>query len=79
MTVEGSSSDQCRFREFICRYAPILYLLLLIVTVLFFLNLVAMLIDTQPADAFIISIMNFALLGTTATGILLILWYCQRD
>ncbi|MCU4751257.1 hypothetical protein OB919_04545 [Halobacteria archaeon AArc-curdl1] len=77
--MEESSPDKGRFWEVICQYSTIFYLLLLVVTALFFLNLVAMLIDTQPADAFIISIMNFALLGTTATGILLILWYCQRN
>lgn len=79
MTGGESSIDGSRFWEFICRYSALLYLLLLVVTVLLTMNVLAMVIDEQPQEAFLISVMNFVLLGTTAAGISIVLWYCNRD
>lgn len=79
MSITNSSSRKAIVREIIQRYATFLYFLLLIVTVLFTLNIVAMILGDQPSESYYISIMNFVLLGGTGAAIIILLWYGQED
>ena len=79
MSITNSSSRKAIVREIIQRYATFLYFLLLIVTVLFTLNIVAMILGDQPSESYYISIMNFVVLGGTGGAIIVLLWYGQED
>lgn len=66
------------FWTIICRYAPYLYLLLLVITVLFLLNVFSLLLAAQETSAYVITVVNFFLLGGTGIGVALVLWNCNR-
>lgn len=67
-----------RFWFNICKYSEYFYMLLIVLTVFALLNAFAMLIAEQSTASFVISVMVFVLLGTTALGIAIVLWQCNQ-
>lgn len=72
------SGEQRNFWSIICRYAAYLYLLLMVVTVLLLLNVFAFLLADQEPGAYVITVVNFFILGGTWVGLALLLWNCNR-
>lgn len=66
------------FWTFICQYAPYLYLLLMIITVLFLLNVLSLVLAAQETGAYVVTVVNFFLLGGTGIGVALVLWNCKQ-
>lgn len=66
------------FWKNVCRYARYYYLLLIAMTALTIANLFAFLLASPGSGGYVIAILNFAIFGTTAVGVALVVWYCQR-
>lgn len=82
---EGSEQPRIESDEFwpafwgvICRYSEYLYMMLVFITVLASLNAIAMLLAPQSEGSFVISVMVFVILGTTALGLGFVLYQCRK-
>lgn len=66
------------FFRVVCAQAPLLYVMLVLVTTLAVMNGIAMALAQQSEGAFAISITVFAILGVTGGGIGFLLWRCDQ-
>ncbi|MFP8952460.1 hypothetical protein ACLI4Z_05720 [Natrialbaceae archaeon A-arb3/5] len=71
-------SARAEFWEIICSHAPYFYVMLVVVTAMAVLNLFVMILGTQSAGTFAVSLLVFAILGITGLGLAAVLWQCSR-
>jgi len=67
-----------RFWFNVCSYSEYYFMLLIVVTIMAVLNAIAMLLAEQSTASFVISVMVFVLLGTTALAVGFVLWQCKQ-
>lgn len=72
-----AASGREAFWRYVCAQAPVLYMGLVFVTVLFVLNVLAVLLADQSPGAFAVSVLVFGLLALTGGGMWAVLWRCQ--
>lgn len=71
-------STREEFWDIVCGYSSHLYVMLVFVTAMAVLNLLSMALADQSEGAFVVSVVVFAVLAVTGTGIGLVLWQCDR-
>lgn len=71
-------STREEFWRYVCSNAHYLYIMLVFVLVMAVMNALAMAIAEQSEGPFIVSLMVFAILGVTGTGIGAVLWRCNQ-
>lgn len=71
-------STREEFWRIVCSYAPFFYVMFVLVTVMAVMNVFTMVIADQPADAFVVSLVVFVLLGITWLGTGYVLLRCKQ-
>lgn len=70
--------DAEEFWRMICRYAPLYYLLLMVLTVMAVLNAFSILLAPQATGTFVVAMMVFVIIAVTAAGVAVVLWKCNQ-